>query len=208
MLINLRNALMAGKRLPYARRVEYIRSSGSQYINTRWMPIATASLKLRCAIHNVNGAPQVGCIQNNGKPYYNWFWTSNYMLVFYFGSYSNESANYIFAPSGTISLNQEHAISYNGATGKGSVDASQFSGSICNSVPTVPFYLFARNNRGTAELFCQMSIYGFTVELAGEKKLDLIPVIDLEGQAKMFDLVSGTYPEHYGTFTPGPEIGD
>ena len=34
MLINLRNALMAGKRLPYDAKVEYLESTGTQYIDT------------------------------------------------------------------------------------------------------------------------------------------------------------------------------
>ena len=34
MLINLRNALMAGRRLPYDAEVEYLESSGTQYIDT------------------------------------------------------------------------------------------------------------------------------------------------------------------------------
>ena len=33
MLINLRNALMAGKRLPYDAEVEYLESTGAQYIS-------------------------------------------------------------------------------------------------------------------------------------------------------------------------------
>ena len=34
MLINLRNALMTGKRLPYDAEVEYLETAGGQYINT------------------------------------------------------------------------------------------------------------------------------------------------------------------------------
>ena len=34
MLINLRNALMAGKRLPYDAEVEYLESTGTQWIDT------------------------------------------------------------------------------------------------------------------------------------------------------------------------------
>ena len=72
-----------------------------------------------------------------------------------------------------------------------------------------PLYIFARNLIGTgAQHFCVEKIFAFYIEEAGERVLDLIPVIDRNGQAKMFDLVSGTYPAHYGTFTPGPEIGD
>lgn len=34
---------------------------------------------------------------------------------------------------------------------------------------------------------------------------DLIPVRDWDGNAKMFDRVTGTYPAHYGTFVGGPD---
>ena len=34
MLINLRNALMTGKRLPYDAEVEYLESTGTQWIDT------------------------------------------------------------------------------------------------------------------------------------------------------------------------------
>jgi len=36
MLINLRNALMAGKRLPYDAEVEFLESTGTQWIDTGW----------------------------------------------------------------------------------------------------------------------------------------------------------------------------
>ena len=38
MLINLRNALMAGKRLPYDAEVEYLESTGTQWIDTGIVP--------------------------------------------------------------------------------------------------------------------------------------------------------------------------
>ena len=207
MMLGARTAAWGGKPLPYAKRVEYIRSSGRQYINTGWLPVAGASLKLRFAHHNLNGARQLGCMQNNKKPYYLWYWTNTGIIAFYFGNYpdATERQHYIFTPQGTFLINQEYELSYNGSTGEGSVDDLQFSGDICNSVPTVPFYLFARNNGVKADLFCEMSIYTFSAELDGEKLIDLIPVIDLDGNAKMFDNVSGTYPEHYGTFIPGPD---
>lgn len=208
MVAALRNTVAGGKALPFAKRVEYIQSSGSQYINTGWLPKTTAILNLRCAIHSFSGNPQMGCIQNGGKPYYNWYWDANSRrLAYYFGNYAHEAGNYIFSANNSISLSVIQQIEYNGQSGTAKFNNTNLSGAPCNSVPTVPFYLFARNNRGSAELFCQASVYGFSVDLSGEKTLDLIPVIDLEGQAKMFDLVSGTYPAHYGTFTPGPEIG-
>lgn len=46
MLINLRNALMAGKRLPYDAEVEYLESTGTQYIETGILPDANTGLQL------------------------------------------------------------------------------------------------------------------------------------------------------------------
>lgn len=42
MLINLRNALMAGKRLPYDAEVEYIESTGTQYIDCIGLRVESA----------------------------------------------------------------------------------------------------------------------------------------------------------------------
>lgn len=46
MLINLRNALMAGKRLPYDAEVEYLQSSGTQYIDTGFIPSSNTSVEI------------------------------------------------------------------------------------------------------------------------------------------------------------------
>ena len=49
MLINLRNALMAGKRLPYDAEVEYLESTGTQYIDTGVKPSNDLRTKFRAA---------------------------------------------------------------------------------------------------------------------------------------------------------------
>ena len=46
MLINLRNALMTGKRLPYDAEVEYLESTGTQYINSG-LTVSNA-LRVKC----------------------------------------------------------------------------------------------------------------------------------------------------------------
>ena len=48
MLINLRNALMAGKRLPYDAELEYLESTGTQYIDTGVVPTNTTGCFIRC----------------------------------------------------------------------------------------------------------------------------------------------------------------
>jgi hypothetical protein len=48
MLINLRNALMAGKRLPYDAEVEYLQSSGTQYIASGITPNQDSTVEITC----------------------------------------------------------------------------------------------------------------------------------------------------------------
>ena len=47
MLINLRNAMMAGKRLPYDAELEYLESTGTQWIDTGYVPTADDSFYCR-----------------------------------------------------------------------------------------------------------------------------------------------------------------
>lgn len=46
MLINLRNALMAGKRLPYDAEIEYLESTGTQWIDTGFIPTSGTSVEI------------------------------------------------------------------------------------------------------------------------------------------------------------------
>lgn len=46
MLINLRNALMSGKRLPYDAEVEYLESTGTQWINTGITPTISDTTRI------------------------------------------------------------------------------------------------------------------------------------------------------------------
>lgn len=69
MLINLRNALMAGKRLPYDAEVEYLESTGTQYIDTGVK--ADGSTVVKCALSVVrrltNGYVVWGAAKGDGS---------------------------------------------------------------------------------------------------------------------------------------------
>lgn len=68
MLINLRNALMAGKRLPYDAEVEYLESTGTQWIDTGILPTATTTIKATCSItKKTNWSNLIGCGRQNGS---------------------------------------------------------------------------------------------------------------------------------------------
>ena len=62
MLISLRNALMAGKRLPYDAEVEYLQSSGTQYIDT----LVNADSNLSVEITMANAGTPWSNVNPNG----------------------------------------------------------------------------------------------------------------------------------------------
>jgi len=62
MLINLRNAMMAGKRLPYDAELEYLQSSGTQYIDTGVKGNASASLVIECTFLQKQYSGTVGFV--------------------------------------------------------------------------------------------------------------------------------------------------
>ncbi|MBO7685754.1 MAG: hypothetical protein J6V72_05190 [Kiritimatiellae bacterium] len=208
MVSALRNTMAGGKALPYAKRVEYISSTGGCYINTNKLinPTDVVYLDLQ---FNTRTPPDNQAMQNglwdtgSGQPYIVFTSQQNE----FFGYTSKYRSNACRIGSSDTS---RHTIKFDlagDALYKDGVKVSGFGAGI-EKTSTVPFYLFARNLRGTgAQHFCSERMFAFYISNANEKTMDLIPVIDLEGQAKMFDLVSGTYPAHYGTFTPGPEIG-
>lgn len=65
MLINLRNALMSGKRLPYDAEVEFLQSTGTQYIDTGFN--ADRSTVVKCAFSVVSRATNGYVVWGAGK---------------------------------------------------------------------------------------------------------------------------------------------
>lgn len=57
MLINLRNALMTGKRLPGGyNRVEYVKSTGTQFVDTGYFSNNTSYFRMDCEILSCGGS--------------------------------------------------------------------------------------------------------------------------------------------------------
>lgn len=216
MVSALRNTVAAKKFSlpPGARWVDYLESTGTQWIDTGWIPTNSARLEIVASMTSTSSVGQFGCIQNGGKPYYN-FSTNRedsngrvQSFVYYFGNFSDQS--YIDYRS-TIYLNQFFTAIYDGASGLCSLTqqgTQERYASPCNSVPTAPFYLMARNNSGRAELFCKMRISAFDVGSGGNPTLSLRPIA-IGTTGYMLDLVSGEYLPYgnkgTGEFIVGPD---
>lgn len=208
MTLSGHHTMLGGVKLPYTKRVEYINSTGGAYINTDKLILPTNIVYLDLQ-YNTTRPPDNAAMQNgfwdtaSGQPYLVFTSQSN---TFY-GYSSNYRSNRCYA--GRSNTNR-HAVKFDLAGDAFYLDgvkATEFGAGI-EKEATVPFFLFARNLRGSgAQHYCSEKLYEFYIENYGEKTMHLIPVVDLEGQARMFDLVSGTYPAHYGTFTSGPDVG-
>lgn len=181
--------------------IEYLESTGTQYINTGIKPGKTTTVfcdfvvgftdvRLFGARGNSMGDRQFECI-----PYD----TSKYGLILRFGN----SQNYIYRSS---NYNQRFSLL---------IDSS---GAVINGT-TVPFaaesdfeapcpmVLFAGDFNGTISSHAQAKVYAFTIWQNGVLILDLHPV-RVGSTGAMLDLVSGRlfFNAGTGTFLLGPDL--
>lgn len=197
------------KRLPYDAEVEYLESTGTQYIDTLWTPTRTAKLTLDCSLSTTSGPPQFGTIEFSSpyKPYYDFCWLgrSNSITnaICYFGNFADR---FYVDFKNKLSTNERCVISFDCGTGLGSLATESASytlqGNPVNSAPPNNFYMFARNFNGP-DLFCRMKVYSFAIEDEGILVRDFIPVRFTNEQsvseASMYDRVSGQLFRNDGT---------
>ena len=97
MLMNLRNALMAGKRLPYDAEVEYLRMSDGQYAIIDYTPTRDTScdvfirpivLNPKNGSRGLFGSEDANNVHSFAVQYENDQWATN-LLQFKFGEYLN-----------------------------------------------------------------------------------------------------------------------
>ena len=71
---------------------------------------------------------------------------------------------------------------------------------------TLPLILFGRNNNGTAGNFAEAKIYGFKVTVNGVVTHELIPCLNAESKAGLYDLNTHEFHGNEGTTPLGYEI--
>lgn len=201
MMIN-RRRVMGGKSLPYDAEIEYLKSSGTQYINTGYVP--STPTKAECAFRGLfNNKRLFGCRRSSARD--NQFDvilydTSSYGIIFRIAN----SDNYTFKPT---QHNAYYELSFDNAHFTVNGVTTNISRSSYNSV--YPLILFGFNNGGSIWLgdSCTAEMYYFKLYEGNVLILDFIPV--RVGQVGyMYDKVSGTLFGNAGTgsFILGPDI--
>ena len=178
--------------LPYDAEIEYLESTGTQYINTGYMPNERTVMNAKYFC-NVQGQSPVASRWTGASTYdtFGMYVKNSSASIAYYGRFSENKYNELNISSSQV-ITAEIGISQ--------INLNGISVAITRSAfnSTYPIYLFAMNNVGSASLFARMKLYSFTLSENGVKHMDLIPV-RIGQVGYMYDKVSGQFFGNDGT---------
>lgn len=208
-LLNRRRLLLNATKsiLPSAyRQVEYIESTGTQYIDTGFIPTINSRYELDVQFIEPSSKTEfcngvtgyeinegnyfrfgIGCLTENYAASYpnNWYFAvadkNNYPL----GKDTHRHLFYIDMQNGSYGF-----------------DDTVYYQSITQFTQRFSLYLFARNHvtYSIIDCYCHQKLYGCKLYEGGEKVRDFIPCYrKLDGVAGMYDLVEGKFYTNKGT---------
>lgn len=174
--------------------VEYLQSTGTQYIDTMIKSSANMFVKTKFNSSNVSSKAVFGSYSGS---------SSNGVGVF-FGTAGGNISGKVYCNNTNIAVSPELVLSAN------TTYEIEMSGTILilnNSEYTAAttadnnynMLLFARSNNGTVERQISGKIYYFTIKDNGTLVADFIPCKDENNVGFMFDTLSGTVYENAGT---------
>ena len=197
-----------GKPLPYLRRVAYLKTTGTQFLNPQVQ--LEFPVKLNARYKFETGNPISGGI----IAIYKSSSSRNIYLACnrngYLGYRLDETSvhsNYYAdreTPFREVEVFMDQGDQY--IIIDGAIIASS---SLVSTRPIIVGspYIFAVNEVGkpSPSIFAKMSVSYITLQINGKKILDLIPVLDLSGRPAMYDEISGKifYNQGAGEFTWG-----
>lgn len=184
-----------GNKLPSQfQQIDYIQSTGTQYINTGIYPKTETIAKARYKLVARSASPFAA--RWSGAETYDTFGIYCNTLttsVFYFGRYSN--TEYITLPT---TLNQIIDITI----GIDNIIIDNHDYGITRSAlqSTQPIYLFCMNNMGVAEFPSRAAMYSFVIIENENVLMNMIPCVrKLDSKPGMYDTVTKTFFTNAGT---------
>ena len=187
--------------LPYDAEVEYLQSTGNEYIDTGISPSADIRLTIDGLYPSTSGSNLIhGAMSSSGGTYYR----------FHIGINASNFMGGVGTSNGTIKSadTNRHTFKLIGKSKEAYVDTSHYTGNA--DFPSIPIFLFARNNNGNASNMHVFKLYAADIySYSQDKKLvDFIPV--RKGNVGyLYDKVSGTLfgnANSSGAFTLGPDV--
>lgn len=182
-----------GKVLPAGyTKLQYIQSSGTQYINTGFNPNQNTRAVVDCQILSGNTA--------NGQIVSAIDGTNYYLVIFLYPS------NVFSTRYGTGNLqNFASSISpFDRQTIDKNKNVTTIAGATVTSTAATfsinyPLYLFARDNAGAVDNLCKMRLYSCQIYDNGTLVRDFQPCIDASGAVGLYDFVGKQFYGNAGT---------
>lgn len=180
---------------PTYTELEYIQSTGTQYIDTGFTP--TNNTKLELKISDVSSANTQGLLGAYTT------WTDNCYLL-----YTYSGINWTFGGKKTVTTNfiGPHEITlYRGSVILNGTTVHSSTSAISDQINTT-LHLFCH---GTKNQFASYKLYYLKIYESNTLVRDFIPVKDSNGNVALLDLVNNVYyyNKGSGTFTAGNVIG-
>jgi hypothetical protein len=210
MLINLRNALMTGKRLPYDAEVEWLYNSGlTQYINTGIIPTSLTEVSFGFDIIE----PATNLFTTFGGTFIQNSTSSTYAILRHEPTQGSNAYNFRVNYNGTINatlaVGSHDVVMNEHGTRALKVDGTTVRTFNSSMSVNLPIFLFCRNASGVGETQYSLPIklrYCKIKDANGVLVRDYIPV--RKGTVGyLYDRVSGKLFGNAGTgdFVLGPD---
>lgn len=192
-------------------RLEYIESSGAQYINTGFVPNQDTRVVTEYTTPTNNSDGFIfGARYNQNAGLFTFLYTAAHHIAFGYGAVStgNTGPATVYGQKLTVDMNKNHCDIYDESGTKlwgGALGTAQFQSSYNLVFP-------GANSGGTFSPFnggaSRILFYSFKLYDNGTLIHDFIPVLDPNGVACMYDTVSDEYFYNAGTgdFVAGPAI--
>lgn len=175
--------------------VEYISSSGTQYINTGYIPTPNTRVVLDAEVTSQTAA---SCSYFGERDKGGGADDITAYEIWSMGTAANVSSDFFGnRVSYTINTKQRLLIDKNKATV--TVNGNTVTNSAAAGTTTIPMYIFASNDSGVASYFINMKLYSCKIYENDVLVRDFIPAKDEWGNAGLWDDVEGKFYYNAGT---------
>lgn len=205
MMLGARTGAWSGKRLQYDAEVEYLESTGTQWIDTEIKPSEDLATYLTFSYQeikkNITAFGSRSSLTSNDRYWINYDGKFEIGYGSWYGFPMHTNVGVINTIAFNEIVNGNHTFTVNGET-------CTFDG---NPNATVNIIIFGRLVGSMAPFLCKMRLYSMSMKRNGVLILDFIPVRftneNGDNEGAMYDRVSGQLYRNAGTdaFIIGPD---
>lgn len=187
-------------------RVEYIESTGTQYIDTGFKPNQNTRVVIDARVLTLDNATSLGvalCSVVGSGYYYTLFVSNNGRIGSRFATFE---IKHFEAGAPDWNVRQVYDKNRSETTVSNYTVTSSYTTFQMNHT----LFLCARNNAGKADSYCVMRIYSTQIYEYDTIKYDLIPCINPDGEVGLYDNINSVFYGNLGTgvFVAGEVVNE